>query len=483
MFKYLRSKLALQHNAPKKWRKSAAAIALLATLSSQCVMAKSLEELPQLIEQNGQSVVNIQIEGRTLSPVAHSQPNMPNSEDMPDFMQRFFRDMPQGSTAQQQQAIGSGFIIGSDGYIVTNSHVVDNAAVVTVTLADKREFQAEVVGSDEKSDIALLKISAKNLPVVEFGNSEQLQVGQWVFAIGNPFGFEQTATQGIVSALSRRLPDGTYVPFVQTDVAVNPGNSGGPLFDLDGRVVGVNSQIYSRSGGYMGVSFAIPVNLVKDITEQLKNKGYVSRGRLGVTIQNMDHALARSFNLDRPHGALVADVEEQSPAAAAGILSGDIILSFAGESIESAGDLPLAVGSTQSGTQTDLLVLRNGEEKSLQVTVGQLEEQQPKSQQLSRQDEGSLGLGVANVPSHQLAELGIDNGGVLVKQVIPGSPAAKAGIRTNDIVVSFNSRPVSSTQMLADAVKQAPEGKPAAVLVIRNQAPRYLAVVKPQSLS
>ena len=274
----------------------------------------------------------VKISVTTERKLTSAQPNTPqfDSEQVPEFFRRYFENLPQQPSPRSHQGggFGSGFVLSQDGFIVTNAHVVKDATEITVSLPDRRQFDATLIGSDVRTDLALLKVDATALPVLELGDSDDLNVGQWVLAIGSPFGFEYTATQGIVSALSRSLPDGNYVPFVQTDVAVNPGNSGGPLFDLDGKVVGVNSQIYSRSGGYMGLSFAIPVNVVKTVTEQLKNNGYVSRGWLGVSIQNLDKSLADSFGLDRPEGALVSKVTADSPAAKAGIQTGDVILGF-----------------------------------------------------------------------------------------------------------------------------------------------------------
>lgn len=475
-----------RHQSPgSTWHKGLKTLALVTLFSSGYVSAASLDELPQLIKQNGKSVVNIQIESNSINKVSQQLPGYSGREEMPEFFQRFFEQMPErpSQAPRTQSAIGSGFIVSEDGFIVTNAHVVENAKIVTVTLEDKREYKAEVIGADERSDIALLKISANDLPAVKLGTSDSLEVGEWVFAIGNPFGFDQTATQGIVSALSRRLPDGTYVPFIQTDVAVNPGNSGGPLFDLDGNVVGVNSQIYSRSGGYMGVSFAIPVDLVKDITSQLQNKGFVSRGRLGVTIQDMSQDLARSFNLDRPTGALIADVAADSPAEKAGIQRGDIIMSFNNESLADASDLPLLVGSAGIGKNASLKVLRDGKEKTLTVKIGELDDEPKEPLKLSARDSGPLGIGVTDLTIDQRKPLGVIGNGVLVKKVMPGSPAADAGIRENDVVISFNNKPVENTKQLASAVKNSPEGKPSAVLVIRNKEPRYLAVTKPESTS
>ena len=377
--------------------------------------------------------------------------------------------------------MGSGFIISADGYVVTNAHVVEDATAVTVGLSDKRELPAEVVGLDKLSDIALLKIKADNLPVVQLGDSDALQVGQWVVAIGAPFGLDHSATQGIVSALSRSLPDGTYVPFIQTDVAVNPGNSGGPLFDLGGRVVGVNSQIYSRSGGYMGISFSIPINVAKNVVEQLKTKGQVSRGWLGVEIQDMDQKLANSFNLSQPNGALVASVMPGSPADKAGVQAGDIIVNFAGSAVNSASDLPLLVGNTPVGTKAVMKVLRAGTEKSLDVTVDQLADKDAgkSSSPIASNDSASLGVAVTKPTEAERKANNLPEGkGVIIRKVLPNSPAEQAGLEVDDVILSVNNAPIGSTEELKSLVKAAPDDKPLAILVVNGDKTRFVAAMK-----
>jgi serine protease Do len=444
------------------------------------VAAGSLLELTTLIKQNSAAVVSINVEGKRAGKYA----GLPDDLELPPELKRFFRGLPQGDDSDEgsMRAEGSGFIISQDGYIVTNAHVVDDAKTVTIGLPDKRELPAEIVGTDKLSDVALLKVKADNLPVVQLGNSDTLEVGQWVVAIGAPFGLDHSATQGIVSALSRSLPDGTYVPFIQTDVAVNPGNSGGPLFDLGGRVVGVNSQIYSRSGGYMGISFAIPVNVVKKVADDLKSKGSVSRGWLGVAIQDMDQDLAKSFNLAQPTGALVSSVELDSPADKAGIQAGDVITGFGTGAVKSASDLPLLVGNTPVGTSVAVKILRAGAEKTMDVTVEQLTEKGAKGgkhKAVADAGKGSLGIVVADLSEQQRKENNLRDEGVLIQDVVSGSVAENAGLKQGDIIVSVNNSPVHSAEELRSAVTAAPQDKPLALLVVQDGQTRFLAINKP----
>ncbi len=441
------------------------------------VAAGTLPELTTLIKQNSAAVVNISIEGKS-----SNTSGLPDDLQLPPELERFFRGLPDAQPDNHTvKGMGSGFIISADGYVVTNAHVVEDATAVTVGLSDKRELPAEVVGLDKLSDIALLKIKADNLPVVQLGDSDALQVGQWVVAIGAPFGLDHSATQGIVSALSRSLPDGTYVPFIQTDVAVNPGNSGGPLFDLGGRVVGVNSQIYSRSGGYMGISFSIPINVAKNVVEQLKTKGQVSRGWLGVEIQDMDQKLANSFNLSQPNGALVASVMPGSPADKAGVQAGDIIVNFAGSAVNSASDLPLLVGNTPVGTKAVMKVLRAGTEKSLDVTVDQLADKDAgkSSSPIASNDSASLGVAVTKPTEAERKANNLPEGkGVIIRKVLPGSPAEQAGLEVDDVILSVNNAPIGSTEELKSLVKAAPDDKPLAILVVNGDKTRFVAAMK-----
>lgn len=456
-------------------------VVILVTISLSKVQAFELPDLTTLIESNRNAVVNIKVESNGGSG------SSTELDSLPDELKEFFKKIPPsklpkrfGQKKRSSQGYGSGFIISVDGYIVTNSHVVDDADSIKVTLSDKRELSAKLIGTDKGSDIALLKIEAKELPTVTFGDSSALKVGQWVYAIGAPFGLDYTATQGIVSALSRHLPDGNYVPFIQTDVSINPGNSGGPLFDLNGKVVGVNSMIYSRSGGYMGVSFSVPANLVKSVTDQLKTKGYVSRGKLGVHIQDLSQELATSFSLKSPEGALVAKVETDSPAEKAGIMTGDVIVGYGSAAIRSAADLPPLVGDTLIGDEVAVKLIRNGAEKSIAVKVGQLDNKAEKEKkEQARVNSGeSLGLLVAELTDVQRKEAQLEKGGVSISRVITDSIAGRAGFREGDIVRSFNNIAINTPDELRTAVTEMPKEKPVAVLILRGQQTRFLAVIK-----
>ena len=456
-------------------------VAMLVAVNISKVQAFELPDLTTLIEANRSAVVNIKVESNGGGEFSSEL------DGLPDELKQFFKGIPHskmpkrfGNKRHPSKGYGSGFIISADGYVVTNAHVVDDADSIKVTLSDKRELNAKLIGKDKGSDIALLKIEAKGLPALELGDSSKLKVGQWVYAIGAPFGLDYTATQGIVSALSRHLPDGNYVPFIQTDVSINPGNSGGPLFDLSGKVVGVNSMIYSRSGGYMGVSFSVPVNLVKNVTEQLKTKGYVSRGKLGVHIQNLSQQLATSFQLKSPEGALVAKVEPDSPAEKAGIITGDVIIGYGDAPIRSAADLPPLVGDTLVGDEVAVKLIRNGVEKSIGVKVGQLDNKAEKEKkELARASNGeSLGLLVSKLTDVQRTKAKIKEGGVYISKVIPDSTAERAGFKEGDIVRSFNNQAINTPEDLRKAAKEVPKEKPVAVLILRGQQTRFLAVIK-----
>ena len=451
---------------------------------STSAFALALPDFESLVKNQGKAVVKISV--TTERKLTSAQPNTPqfDSEQVPEFFRRYFENLPQQPSPRSHQGggFGSGFVLSQDGFIVTNAHVVKDATEITVSLPDRRQFDATLIGSDVRTDLAVLKVDATALPVLELGDSDDLNVGQWVLAIGSPFGFEYTATQGIVSALSRSLPDGNYVPFVQTDVAVNPGNSGGPLFDLDGKVVGVNSQIYSRSGGYMGLSFAIPVNVVKTVTEQLKNNGYVSRGWLGVSIQNLDKSLADSFGLDRPEGALVSKVTADSPAAKAGIQTGDVILGFAGKSIGQSSNLPPLVGATSIGEPVEVEIMRNRERQTVSVVIAELAEDREvvRTSSVVDDDDSRLGIVVSDLTPEQLAEYGDLEHGVLVNDVDPNGVAAIAGIVKGDVLLDFDQTPIDSTKTLAAKVTEARAGQTVAVLVQRNQNTLFTALTLPQ---
>ena len=460
------------------WCLAVATLALL--LSVNPVLAKTLPDFENLVENYSPTVVNIQSRG-ALQPTAANR-----NQQVPEFLQRFFQfdgpmqpgPAPRGQAPNpgRSDSIGSGVIVSADGYILTNAHVVREAAEIVVRLHDRKEYVAELVGSDNHSDIAVLKVAADNLPHAKLGDSDAVKVGQWVLAIGAPFGLEQTATQGIVSAVSRSLPNDTYVPFIQTDVALNPGNSGGPLFNLAGEVIGINSQIFSRTGGYMGLSFAIPINLADSIATQLKTGGKIQRGWLGIGIQELDRDLAKSFKLEQPTGALIRNVEPNSPANAAKLQSGDVILSYNGKTVNRSSDLPPLVAATQIGDTVPVTILRNGKKQQLQITVGSL--QAPGEPVAATPTTGPLGITVADLDDQQKRAKGVDTG-VLVAEVTPGKPAALAGLNTNDIILSYNHNTVQSAEQLVSLTKQSEPGTVVPVLVQRNDSTRFLAIEFP----
>ncbi|PID46105.1 MAG: protease Do [Proteobacteria bacterium] len=465
---------------------SAMLLTTLLFVTSLSAKADGLPNLMGVIEKNRNSVVNIATEGRTSSSMSNGSGRF-DLDTLPPQLREFFRSMPPSPDYHRRrpqrgfQSLGSGFIISSDGYVVTNAHVIDQAERVRVTLKDRRELDAKVMGVDEATDIALLKVDATDLPAVTLGDSSTLKVGQWVVAIGAPFGLEHSASQGIVSALSRSLNQAgtTYVPFIQTDVAVNPGNSGGPLFDLKGNVVGVNSMIYSRSGGYQGISFSIPVNTVKNVTEQLKSKGFVSRGKLGVVIQDIDQELANSFNLSSPTGALVSRVEKDSAADKAGLKPGDVIIGFNGVPVYRSGDLPPLVGNTEIGKRVPLTLIRAGKEKTFEVIVGQLDKKHRSAFNRATRTNDTFGVVVGPLNDEQRKSIRSDKG-VVVNQVMADSLAEKAGIQVNDIIISFNNQEVASGDDLKAAIKKAPKGRSVPVLLIRDNAARYIPVHVPK---
>jgi serine protease Do len=394
----------------------------------------------------------------------NDNPFGPNSPFAP-----FFHGF-QAPRPQPMHGEGSGFIIRSDGLILTNAHVVKGASEVTVRLTDRREYTAKVVGIDSKSDIAVIKIQAKDLPTVRIGDSKGLKVGEWVLAIGAPFGFENSATAGIVSAKGRSL-NGDYVPFIQTDVPINPGNSGGPLFNMRGEVVGINSQIFSRSGGYMGVSFSIPIDVAMQVEQQLQTTGHVTRGKLGVNIQNVTQGLADSFGLPQPQGALVSSVEKGGPAAKAGVEPGDVILKLNGEAINDSTELPVKIASVNPGTEVQLEIWRNHAARSLSVKLGAMEDQRTASNREPQHEGGKLGLAVRPLTSDEQRQ-GNLQGGLLVEQA--SGPAADAGIQAGDIVLAANGAPVTTTQALKSAVESS-KGH-VALLIQRGDARIFVPV-------
>lgn len=407
--------------------------------------------------------------------------------DIPDALREFF-DYYQFQQPQPRQreteAVGSGFIISEDGYVLTNNHVVDGATQITVRLTDRHQYSAEVVGVDPQSDLALLKIDAEGLPAVKFADSGSLKVGDWVVAIGSPFNLDFSASAGIVSAIGRSLPDGSgqdYVPFIQTDVAINPGNSGGPLFNMDGEVVGINSQIFTRSGGYMGLSFAIPSSVAMDVVDQLKSTGTVARGYLGVEIREVDQELAEAFGLDRPRGALINDVTANSPAAQADLRPGDIIIAFDGEPVDYSSDLPHIVGLRDPGDSYPIELIRQGREMEMEIRIGQLgsnevAQSSPKQRNSeSVPDSAPLGLVVEELDPRMASRLRVD-GGVAVRAVEPGSAGSDAGLAPGDVIVQLGFQPISSMQDYDDVLTQANSGERLPIRFFRNGSSVYTTI-------
>ncbi|OGA11657.1 MAG: protease Do [Betaproteobacteria bacterium RIFCSPHIGHO2_12_FULL_69_13] len=421
--------------------KGLGALWLAAFAATAFAQARELPDFTRLVEDQGNAVVNI---STTQAVRRGALPQIPGIEDeeIQEFFRRFIPRQQPGpgqGPRPESRSLGSGFIIGSDGYILTNAHVVEGADEINVRFTDKREFKAKVIGSDRRTDIALIKIETSGLTAVKFGDPSRLKVGEWVVAIGAPFGFENTVTAGIVSAKGRSLPQENFVPFIQTDVAINPGNSGGPLFNMKGEVVGINSQIYSRTGGFMGLSFAIPIDVALDVQKQLRDKGRVSRGRIGVVIQEVTRDLATSFAMDRPRGALVNSVEKGSPADKAGVEAIDIILSFNGKQVESSSDLPRIVGSTRPGSPVALEVWRKGTRRTLNITVGELKEERvaardaPRGQKPAESAAANrLGIVVAEVSAEQKKELKLTHG-LIVTDV---RPDARADVRKGDVLLT-----------------------------------------------
>jgi serine protease Do len=457
-----------------------ASLLLMSGLAAQSALAQ-LPDFTGLVKKNAPAVVNISTTHEVTSDDSNQQDplqGLPEDSPFREFFKRFYdQQRPQGPQEYKVRSLGSGFIISSDGYIITNNHVIANADQIRVRLNDHSEYKAKVIGTDKRSDVALLKIDAKNLPTVKLGDSSKLQVGQWVLAIGSPFGLDYSATAGIISALGRNLPNEAYVPFIQTDVAVNPGNSGGPLFDLDGEVIGINSQIYTNTGGYMGLSFAIPINVVMDVVHQLKTKGYVSRGWLGVYIQSVNKDLADSFGLKKPVGALVTKVMPKSPAAKAGFKSGDVILSFDGHEVQDSTQLPALVGATPIGKRVPVKIIRDGEHKTLMVTIAALKKQDEQAMR-HHQHQGKLNISVTDLNSDQRAQLGTGDRGVLVRRVGPG-PAADAGIQPGDVILMLNHKDIKNTADLSEIVQHLPKGRPVPVLIQRKGGTIFLALKMP----
>ncbi|MCH9673579.1 MAG: DegQ family serine endoprotease [Gammaproteobacteria bacterium] len=443
--------------------------------------AQNLPEFTELVEKYSPAVVNISTttKGTPNTPMPGLE-NVPKDSPFYEFYKRFFEGQPQQE--RDAQSLGSGFIISGDGLVITNNHVVREADKIIVRLSDRREFEAKLIGADERSDIALLKIEAESLPTVRLGTKYNLKVGEWVLAIGSPFGFEYTVTAGIVSAKGRSLPRENYVPFIQTDVAINPGNSGGPLFNLAGEVIGVNAQIYTRTGQFNGLSFAIPIDVAMDVADQLRAQGRVSRGWLGVMIQDVTAELAESFGMAKPRGALIAKVLDDSPAASAGFQVGDIVLRFNDRDVRRSSDLPPIVGRTRVDARTPVEILRNGESKVIEVVIAELP-QDPTvrtagtTPPLASADK--LGVVVSDLTPEQRTALGVPKGGVFVSAVKAGAAQA-AGIRNGDAILMLQNQQVRDRAHFEELVTGLPPEKNVRILVHRDKSPIFLALKTPE---
>ena len=461
----------------RKFRKeSQMALLIFVSLSmlSTGVKAQGLPDFTELVDEYSPAIVNISTITKAKKPKENpGLENIPKNSPFYEFYRRYFNNQIPERNAR---SLGSGFIISNDGLVITNNHVIKEADKIIVRLSDRSEYEARLIGSDERSDIALLKIDAVDLPVVRLGVNYELRVGEWVLAIGSPFGFEYTATAGIVSAKGRSLPRENYVPFIQTDVAINPGNSGGPLFNLGGEVIGVNAQIYTRTGQYNGLSFAIPIDVAMDVVEQLRTQGRVSRGWLGVLIQDVTAELAESFGMDKPNGALVAKVIVDSPAAEAGFQVGDVVLKFNHIDILRSSDLPPIVGRTRISTQTPVQILRDGKEKILKVIIAELPSDPVIP--IAAAPSGTmdkLGVIVSELTDEQRNTLGISKGGIYVKEIKPG-PAANAGIHTGDVILMIQNKSIRDQAHFYDLVEDLPLNKSVSILIHRGDNPIFLAL-------
>lgn len=452
----------------------------LALCFSRVASAGELPDFQQIVRDNSPAVVKIIVEQQ----LNRGGLQQPGPDDIPEELRRFFEFRGGPQSQPERMGMGSGFIISEDGYILTNNHVVEGADSVLVRMSDRREFDAEIIGTDPRSDLALLRINASDLPTLKLAGDDDLGVGEWVLAIGSPFGLDYSVSAGIVSAKGRSLPtkqNENYVPFIQTDVAINPGNSGGPLFNLDGEVVGVNSQIFTRGGGSIGLSFAIPSVVARNVIEQLKDNGRVTRGWLGVTIQDVDKNLADSFGLKRPRGALVAEVSSGSPAEKGGLLSGDVVVAFDGKDIPASADLPHVVGLVAPGTSVDVDIMRNKKLKTLSVEVGGLDADESYTLASGKTDGkrgGRLGMQVESVAPENLERFGI-NGGVVVRDVTPDSVASQAGIRVGDVITLIDTSPIKSTEAFEQAVDRLVGGSSVPMRLIRDGSPLFIGLKLP----
>ena len=452
--------------------KMASVVSLVLALAGAGSQAADLPDFTGLVEAHSASVVNISTERRAERPSRRP-------EEFDDFFRRFFPgpNVPMPNPNVPRRSQGSGFIISSDGYILTNNHVVGGADEVTVRLNDRRELDATVVGVDAGSDLALLQVEADELRPVTLGRSADLKVGEWVLAIGSPFGFEYSVTAGIVSGKGRSLRNENYVPFIQSDVAINPGNSGGPLFNLDGEVVGINSQIFSNSGGYMGMSFAVPIDVAMEVADQLKSTGRVSRGWLGVEIQQVSRELAESFGLEQPQGALVTQVFPDSPGEAGGLLAGDIITEFNGHTIDLWSELPHYVGRAGPGSEAEVDLVRDGEKMTLVVEIGELPDDAVARSGRLGAEPSTLGLVVEPLRDAARERLKLDGGVVVVRSE---GPAGEAGIRERDIITRLDNKPVDSLDSFQEIAESLPQGRSVSVLIVRGERPLFVPLKVPE---
>jgi serine protease Do len=448
---------------------------LLGVMGNASAQGKGLPDFTDLVEKQGAAVVNI-----STTQIIQNVQGLPNiSKDDPfyEFFRRFAPEIPR---EQEPQSLGSGFIISSDGYIMTNAHVVDHADKITVRLTDKREFSARIIGADARTDVALLKIEAKGLPTITVGDPNKLKVGEWVVAIGSPFGFDNSVTAGIVSAKGRSLPQDNLVPFIQTDAAINPGNSGGPLFNMNEEVVGINSQIYTRSGGSMGLSFAIPIDVATQVADQLRKNGKVTRGRIGVTIQELTRELAESFGLSSPEGALVSNVEKNGPADKAGIQASDVILKIGNKPVNSSSDLPRLVAAIKPGTKVAVELWRKGKSRRVNIEVAEMPQDGMLAHAAKKHADGSgeiisrMGIAASELSADQLQQLQI-SGGLLVESVT-GSSARAAGLQHGDVLLAIGNVQIRSLSQLNELLKLIPGGRNVALLVRRGDNATYVAI-------
>ena len=471
-----------------RFLKFAAAVSLFAGIGLNTAVAQP-PDFVSLVEKVSPAVVNIEATRTAEAAMRQRGQQQPDEEEIPEIFRRFFGQpggpgfrMPQ---PRDRTSMGSGFIISADGYVLTNHHVIDGADEVVVRLADRREFDAEVVGSDPLSDVAVLKVKGSSLPTVDLGDSRNLKPGQWVVAIGSPFGFDHSVTAGIVSAVGRasRMQDQQYVPFIQTDVPINRGNSGGPLFNTDGQVVGINSQIFSNTGGFMGVSFSIPIEVAMNSADQLKTKGKVSRGQIGVNIQDVDRDQAEALGLARPGGALVSNIVEGSAAEKGGLKVGDVILEFNGREIARSSELPPLVGATAPGSKVQLRIFRDGKPRNVTLTLGELEADSIAGNgDASDVEDGDaiLGIGIEALTAEQRDELGLDDGeGVLVTGV-ESSAARRANLQPGDVILMIGKTRVGSVAAFREEAARATPGKPLMLLVRRGEASFFTAITPPE---